>query len=341
MAVSGMTNTDIAERPIHIHVTQLMKAVNPQEASASRFGSFNAWCRQQRESIVHYLLAQGADVNAQDHRGETALMRAVMAGNNESVELLLSYGATLEQKDRWGDTALMKAVCLNVKADPLNSINIMNTLLAHGANVHSRNNYGMSPLLRAICNTGYALLDTYNDVYTQREKIRNAWLLHHLLSHDLALALAFVFPDFARRVLCGFNSSKPLPDLVSRDYDRDEQCLKIIKLLVNIGARIDVVDATGKSALMYAAILNMEKTVLFLVSAGIDVRACDNSHYSALDYALYSSHTNLSAILKDEAQKGLDKKSLIFFRLQFVLKRIYSNFRRRSFSISLGGRWGF
>lgn len=55
------------------------------------------------------LLDAGADVNAENPIGETALMIAVQCGNTEAVKLLLDAGADPNIQDELGLTALIKA----------------------------------------------------------------------------------------------------------------------------------------------------------------------------------------------------------------------------------------
>ncbi len=55
---------------------------------------------------VRVLLRNGADVNALDERGQTALMIAAQHGEFECVRLLLEAGADRELKDKRGNTAL-------------------------------------------------------------------------------------------------------------------------------------------------------------------------------------------------------------------------------------------
>ncbi len=57
-------------------------------------------------SIVSYLLKHGADPNIQDSRfGQTALMRAAIAGHEESARLLIQAGTKQNIKDKNGKTA--------------------------------------------------------------------------------------------------------------------------------------------------------------------------------------------------------------------------------------------
>ena len=54
-------------------------------------------------------LAKNIDVNAQNEKGETALMRAVRLGNIEVIRLLLSRGARVNASDALGETAFVLA----------------------------------------------------------------------------------------------------------------------------------------------------------------------------------------------------------------------------------------
>jgi ankyrin repeat protein len=59
--------------------------------------------------LVKTLLDKGADVNARDNRGKTALMSAVWGGDLKVVQLLLDWGADANAKTIGGRTALMEA----------------------------------------------------------------------------------------------------------------------------------------------------------------------------------------------------------------------------------------
>jgi uncharacterized protein len=52
------------------------------------------------------LLEKGAEINASDDTGVTALMRASSLYSPSTVKLLLHYGADVHQRDRYGQTAL-------------------------------------------------------------------------------------------------------------------------------------------------------------------------------------------------------------------------------------------
>jgi len=61
---------------------------------------------------VKQLLEKGADVNARDEDGWTALIKASYNGYEGIAELLIEYGADVNAQNKYGDTALIYA-CWN------------------------------------------------------------------------------------------------------------------------------------------------------------------------------------------------------------------------------------
>src|SRR5580704_5495019 len=94
---------------------------------------------------VKALLAHGADPNAKDAKGATALMYAALYGDVEYVDVLLKKGADPNASSDLGVTALMWAAGDFTK---------VRTLVAHGAKVNARSNSGVTALSVAAASPG-------------------------------------------------------------------------------------------------------------------------------------------------------------------------------------------
>ena len=92
--------------------------------------------------IVQQLLEAGADVNKQNNRKrDTALMEAVSSQCPVMVQQLLKAGADVNKQSFWGDTALMYAA--------LHSVELVQLLLEAGADVNIKNSEGRTALQHA------------------------------------------------------------------------------------------------------------------------------------------------------------------------------------------------
>ena len=92
---------------------------------------------------VKSLLEKGADVNAADERGVTALMNAAYYGHLDIIKLLLEKGADVNAKDVYGYTPLILASGGgNLKAAKL--------ILEYGADIDARDMYGKTACMNAV-----------------------------------------------------------------------------------------------------------------------------------------------------------------------------------------------
>mgnify|MGYP003627944809 CR=1 FL=1 len=94
------------------------------------------------EKAVALLVQCGASVNIRDRKsGYSALDFAAQEQVPEIVKILLSAGADLEARDKFGNTALYRATYYsNGRGETIKE------LLAQGADPTSENEYGVSPL---------------------------------------------------------------------------------------------------------------------------------------------------------------------------------------------------
>jgi hypothetical protein len=95
-------------------------------------------------SMVAELLVAGADANAADFHGTTALMNASQLGELDNVQLLLSHGADINSRNDAGETALMKASVAG-----RSGVAIVHLLLVAGAQVNDQDAQGQTALMIA------------------------------------------------------------------------------------------------------------------------------------------------------------------------------------------------
>ena len=124
---------------------------------------------------VSLLLEKGAEVNAKDIQGGSALMQAANAGDLETLKVLIARGANVNAKATNGGTALMAAArnkcvsCLELLlargadvtaatkrgitalafAAPYGNTEIVKMLLEKGAEINSKDDGGYTPLMLA------------------------------------------------------------------------------------------------------------------------------------------------------------------------------------------------
>ncbi|KAJ9453436.1 hypothetical protein DIPPA_64681, partial [Diplonema papillatum] len=100
-------------------------------------------CAAGCESVVKQLLSDGADVNAQDKDGRTALTHAILMGNEGVVDILLSGRPDVNAADDTGRTPRMYASKIGYE-------NVVKQLLSAGANQNAQDKDGRTALTHAI-----------------------------------------------------------------------------------------------------------------------------------------------------------------------------------------------
>lgn len=255
--------------------------------------------------IAKLLIDYGADVNLKDVTGKTPLMNAVISGNIETLELLIKNGSLVEEKDNIGDTALMKVMCRK-NSDFLTNIKIVNILMDNGADVNTRNKFGISPLMRVFVHIvlkGFGLMLKREEFTRQRR----------LLSKLMEPRMVYVPPDNYVPHVYPLYSINNLIEL-------DRINMGIVEFLVKNGAYINNTDNVGRTALMFASILGLQGTVLFLISSGADLRIKDKQKFTAMDYAIIHGN-NILSILKREMMKIMNVRQRLFFNISIICKK--------------------
>ena len=136
-----------------IATEQLADILTQHGAKIEIDASDNGWpalvyvCRGDRggdPKVVQELLDQGANVNIQNSKGQTALHCATKAGFVGLVKILLAHGANVNAQDNNGDTPL-HAACKSTIKDQNRLQHVVELIGAAGADLTTKNNQGRTP----------------------------------------------------------------------------------------------------------------------------------------------------------------------------------------------------
>jgi ankyrin repeat protein len=149
---------------------------------------------------VQVFLRYGANVNAIDDFGSTALHAAVERLDMQIVDTILQHDADVNARDGQGKTPLMLAV----SQGPITSTEVVETLLENGADVDAVNRSGTTALREAVkCGLHLEvikmLLDYGADVYSQEEGQRSILDIAHGNSNESITSLLNYFADVPPR----------------------------------------------------------------------------------------------------------------------------------------------
>ncbi len=103
------------------------------------------------------LLSHGAEIDAQDHGGESALHYAAMRGHEEFTQYLLDRGADTEVREAYGRTPLL------LVARERGDVTMATILLDAGAEVDAQDRFGATPLNLAAWRGFRGLVDLLLD----------------------------------------------------------------------------------------------------------------------------------------------------------------------------------
>jgi ankyrin repeat protein len=231
------------------------------------------------------LLGRGANPNAQNDAGTTALMLAAMDG--AKVRALLAKGANPNLRSENGRTALHVAA-------QRGAIDVVRLLLAANANVSFTT--GDSPLALAAATGNVDLVHLLVEAGAPATRQAGVGALANAAIMDCALCIDVVAAE-----------AEPVALGVALDAAANAGSLATMKALLDRGAPVEAHDMFGGgTALMMATISDRDAVakVKLLLERGADVHAKSELGDTALDFATRRGDPALMAILGGSAAPG-------------------------------------
>ena len=224
------------------------------------------------EAYVRLLLSRGADVNARNHQQQSILDLAVDT-SDRMVEILVDFEVDLEAKDLDGQSALLKLT----QKRPDDAVRAK-TLIRHGADVHVKDLQGRTVLhhLRSSADgTLLHLLELGVDVNAEDA------------SGARPIDCAVDQNDNAKYILLsesgGVHGKGSLPPLTVAALHEN---IELVNSVLHTGTDPNSLGNSKMSALSTAVEQNHRETVTALLKAGADPNLVDNSRRTTLSRAV-------------------------------------------------------
>ena len=244
---------------------------------------------------VRHLIKAGADVNAQNQYGQTALIRASREGHLEIVKALIETGANLNLQGQaeWtteeGWTAL-------IHASWKGRLEVVKSLVDAGADVNLKTKGGMTALVSASEQGHKEVVKVLEAVESRKSRDSDPSYMSNLIDHASRGNLRAV------RDLIDAGADLNLQDkdgVTALMYASDNNHLKIVRILVGAGANINLKTKDKQTALMGVCWKGHLEVVKALVDAGADLNLQDKDGDTALVLASKEGYLEIVKILID------------------------------------------
>ena len=234
--------------------------------------------------IVKMLVKAGAGVCVRDKVGDTCLILAAYKGHTETVRYLATLPEVdMNQRGRRGQTALHR-VALTVHAD------VVGLLIDAGADIEAKDDHEWSPLHMA-CEAGKIanvkmLVKAGAEVFVTNDDGDTCLILatYHGHTDSVRYIVGLREVDLNHK---GFNDLTALQNAVDKEHP------DVVQLLIDAGADIETKDEEGQSPLHWASRSGSLAIVKMLVEAGAGVCVTDNEGRTCLTLAGANGHTEI------------------------------------------------
>jgi len=221
------------------------------------------------------LVAAGADVNQRSNYGSTPLLTAVENRNYKLAKFLIENGANVNIANKGGWTPLYLATDnRNIERGDypwpkpdMDHLDIIKLLLNHGADPNAAN---QSPTLNRTVFTDQWFQEAGATPFVRAAQSSDLELMQLLLAHGADPRIPTAFGDTALAAAAGIGWIQG----VTYEWSEDEN-LRAIKLLLELGLDPNTVNRDGRTPLMGAALKGRNRIVQVLVDAGAKLETRD------------------------------------------------------------------
>ncbi len=269
-------------REIRLRFETIKPQISAIEVSLTLFSAADKNCLE----LATELLDHGASVDARDRFGARPLSHAARFGHLPVVDLLLARGAPIDARNLAGATALYFAIESDRTA-------VAQRLIERGANVNLAGRGGVTPLAVAA----YRGNDTIAEALLARGADGRA--TDETGKSPIIYAAAAGWFDvvtllLARNVDINARYANDLTLLMwasrtGMELAPEPQAIKVVRQLLDLGARIDDRDARGRTALMIAAEGGHGGIAHLLLARGADPELKDKDGKRAADLTVLTS----------------------------------------------------
>lgn len=281
--------------------------------------------------VVEWLIERGADVNAKNFDGVSALFKATDRGHINIAKLLVERGADVNCKGI-GIFGLYISALINAMQKGRNTM--AEILIEKGADINAKDNSDQTPLLIAIKQENKdiirLLLEKSVDINALTKNGQTP-LLYGLEqgSHDDIIQLLIKqngdinVEDNYGRIPLLYAMQKQRHNniiqlLIKNGADvnvKDRRCrtplflaihkmdYNIARLLIEEGADVNVKDIYGDTPLLFASRMNANKVTQLLIEKGADISVVDDKGRTALNVSFERGNTFITEFL---IERGAD-----------------------------------